>query len=73
MLGNFVPIAASEWSIANFLLKEEEVKSGGVKALVANGHVHIFTTKGTYYKAVLTEKSSGELKPVSTLDEQYPK
>lgn len=60
-----VPFTNSEWSIANFLLKDEEVKSGGAKALVANGHLHIFTSRGTYYKAVLTEKSSGELKPIS--------
>ncbi len=51
-IGNWVPIAGSEWSFSNILLKEEEVKNGGVKALIAKDHLHVFTTKGTYYKAV---------------------
>jgi len=51
----FVPVAASEWSVAQFVVSEEEAKDEGAKSVITDGYIHVLTKIGKYYKAPFTE------------------
>ena len=58
----FLPVAGSEWSVAQFVLKEEDTKDEGVKAVISNGFLHVLTKTKKYYSAKFNKETKGELK-----------
>lgn len=60
MLSSVVSLAGSEWSFAQFKLDPEEISPFGTKAVVYQGHLHVLTKKGKYFRVKMGEQG-GEL------------
>ena len=62
LVSYFVPVAGSEWSVAQFVVSEDEAKDEGAKAVITDGYIHVLTKIGKYYRARFNDQTKGELK-----------